>query len=140
MRRDPGNQFHPDSDVLALDFRSAYAVPSLEKLERTFTFTRGAKPSLEVRDAVKFSAPESFETALVTWGKTKSVGPNALEISYHGSRVRVTVDTQGRPFKWRQYLIDEDVDTKDKPFHLGITLDDKISDAIITLRLEPAVK
>lgn len=130
----------PASDVLRLDFRSAYAVPSLQKLERTFAFTRGATPSLEVRDAVKFAVPESFETALVTWGKTTEVAPNTLEIAYHGSRVRVTIDTQGRPFKWRQDEIDEDVDTKDKPFHVGIALDDKISDAIITLRIAPVGK
>ena len=74
----------------------------------------------------------------MTWGKATAAGPNTLEIADHGSRVRVTIDTQGRAFKWRQDLIDEDVDTKDKPCHLGIALDDKISDAIITLRLEPA--
>ena len=68
------------------------------------------------------------------------MAPNALEIAYHGSRVRVTIDTQGRAFKWRQDEIDEDVDTKDKPFHVGITLDDKISDGVITLRLEPVGK
>ncbi len=132
--------FTPASDVFTLELRSAYAVPALQKLERTFTFTRGATPALEVRDAVKFAVPETFETALVTWGRATAAGPNALEIAYHGSRVRVTIDTQGRAFKWRQNLIDEDVDTKDKPWHLGIALEDKISDATITLRIEPAGK
>ena len=132
--------FTAASDVFTLDIRSAYAVPSLQALTRTFTFTRGAAPALEVRDVVKLTAPETFETALVTWGKAAEVAPHALEIAYHGSRVRVTIDTQGRPFKWSQDEIDEDVDTKDKPFHLGITLDDKISDAIITLRIEPVGK
>jgi hypothetical protein len=129
--------FTAASDRLTLDFRSAYAVPSLEKLERTFTFTRGAKPSLEVRDTVKLSAPESFETVLVTWGRATAVGPNTLEINDRGTRVRVTIDTQGRAFKWRQDLIDEDTEARRQPYHLGITLDDKISDAIIALRIEP---
>jgi hypothetical protein len=132
--------FTAAKDVFTLDIRSAYAVPSLEKLQRTFTFTRGAHPSLEVRDVVKGAAPEEFETALVTWGQTKSLGPNTLEIADHGRRVRVTIDTQGRAFQWRQELIDEDVDTKTKPFHVGITLDDKISDASITLRIEPVAE
>jgi hypothetical protein len=132
--------FTAASDVFKLDLRSAYPVPSLEKLERTFTFRRGAKPSLEVRDAVKLSAPDSFETALITWGQTKAAGPNALEIADGASRVRVTIDTQGHPFKLRQELIDEDVDTKRKPYHVGITLNDKISEAVVTLRIEPVVK
>lgn len=129
--------FTADTDVFKLDMHSAYPVPSLEKLGRTFSFHRGKKPSLEVQDAVKFSEPEQFETALITWGQTKEVGPNTLEIADRGSRVRVTIDTQGRAFKWRQELIDEDCESKRKPYHVGITLDDKISDAVVTLRIEP---
>ncbi len=132
--------FSADSDVFKLDMRSAYAVPSLEKLERTFTFKRGDTPALEVSDAVKFSEPEPFETALITWGEVKETGPNVLEITDGSSRVRVTVDTQGHPFKWSSDLIDEDMEGKRKPYHLGIMLDDKISDAVVTLRIEPVTK
>lgn len=132
--------FSAGSDVLKLDIRSAYPVPSLEKLERTFTFTRGAKPSLEVSDAVKFSTPETFETALITWGKVTESSPNTLEIADGHGRVRVTIDTQGRPFKWSSQLIDEDVEAKRKPYHLGIELADKISEGVVTLKIEPAAR
>lgn len=132
--------FTDASDVFKLDIRSAYPVPSLEKLERTFTFNRGEMPSLEVQDTVKFSTPEQFETALITWGKAEEIGPNTLEINDRGSRVRVTIDTQGRKYKWSQDLIDEDCEAKRKPYHLGITLNDNISDAIITLKIEPVAK
>jgi hypothetical protein len=132
--------FSADSDVLKLDMRSAYPVPSLQKLERTFTLKRGNNPSLEVSDAVKFSSPEQFETALITWGKVKEIGPNTLEIADGDSRVRVTIDTRGHPFKWSSDLIDEDTEGKRKPYHLGITLTDKISDGVITLRIEPVGK
>ena len=153
--------FTADSDVLKLDMRSAYLVPSLQNLERTFTFKRGDKPSLEVSDAVKFSSPEDFETSLITWGKVTEVGPNTLEIADGGfrggwlkrllavirkrrtiqaQRVRVTIDTHGHPFKWSSVLIDEDTEGKRKPYHLGIQLTDKISDGVITLRIEPVGK
>jgi len=132
--------FSADSDVFKLDLRSAYAVPSLEKLERTFVFQRGDKPSLEVSDAVKFSEPEQFETALITWGKVEETGPNTLEITDGSSRVRVTIDTQGRAFKWSSDLIDEDMEGKRKPYHLAIAFNDKISDGVITLRIEPVTK
>ncbi|HUC83543.1 MAG TPA: heparinase II/III family protein [Candidatus Acidoferrales bacterium] len=124
-------------DVFKLDIRSAYAVPALEKLERTFAFERGDKPSLTVSDAVKFSEPQAFQTALITWGQARSIDANTLEISDRGSSVRVSIDTQGHPFKWSQDLIDEDVESKRKPFHLGITLDDKVTEAVVTLRVEP---
>jgi hypothetical protein len=129
--------FTAAADTFKLDIRSAYAVPTLQKLERTFVFQRGATPSLEVRDEVKFAAPETFETALVTWGAVKSTGPDTLEITDGGSTVRVTIDTQGREFKWRQEIIDEDVQSKRKPVRVGIALDSKISGGVITLRIVP---
>ena len=128
------------TDRLQLDIRSAYAVRGLEKLERTFTFQRTPQPVLEVRDEVKFAAADDFETALVTWGKVRSAGPNALEITDGQSTVRVTIDTQGRAFKWRQDKIDEDVQSKRKPIRIGIALNDKLVSGAITLRMEPVKK
>jgi hypothetical protein len=131
--------FTAAADTFKLDFRSAYPVPALEKLERTFVFQR-APAALEVRDEVKFSAPETFESALVTWGTVKAAGSDALEITDGNSTVRVTIDTQGRAFKWRQEIIDEDVDTKRKPVRIGIALDSKIPGGVITLRISPVAK
>ncbi len=131
--------FTADTDVFKLDLSSAYAVPALEQLDRTFVFHRGRTPSLEVSDAVKFSTPQSFETALITWGKVKAAGAGALEITDGPSRVRVTIDTQGHPFKWSSELINEDVEAKRKPFHVGISLDDPITQGVITLRIEPVL-
>ena len=95
---------------------------------------------MEVRDEVKFAAADDFETALVTWGKVRSAGPNALEITDGQSTVRVTIDTQGRAFKWRQDKIDEDVQSKRKPIRIGIALNDKLVSGAITLRMEPVKK
>lgn len=132
--------FTPDADTLKLDYRSTYAVPTLEKLERTFVFHRGDAPSLEVSDEVKYSQPESFETALITWGNIKILSPNSLEITDGDGTVRVTVDAQGHSFQFHQETINEDVDTKRKPIRLSIALDDKISDGIITLKIAPIQK
>lgn len=132
--------FTDAADILKLNYRSAYAVPSLEKLERTFVFQRGAQPSLEVRDEIKFSTPQTFETALVTWGKIKSLDATTLEIADGDSTVRVTIDTQGRAFQLKQQTLDEDVHTPRQPVRLGIALDEKISDGVIRLRIVPVMK
>jgi hypothetical protein len=132
--------FSDAADTFKLDIRSAYAVPTLQKLERTFVFQRGPTPALAVRDEVKYSAPEKFETALVTWGKVKATGPDTLEITDGTGTVRVTIDTQGREFKWRQEIIDEDVQSKRKPVRIGIALGSKISSGVISLRMVPVAK
>jgi hypothetical protein len=132
--------FSAAADTFKLDYRSAYVVPSLQKLERTFVFQRAPKPLLEVRDDVKFSQPESFETALITWGNIKSINATTLEITDGPSTVRVAIDTQGRSFQLKQETIDEDVDTKRQPVRVGIALDEKISSGTITLRISPVTK
>jgi hypothetical protein len=128
--------FTDASDRLKMDYRSAYPVPDLQKLERTFVFNRGASPSLIVSDDVQFASPEDFETALITWGMVKTTGPNTLEITDGDSTVRVTIDTQGHDFQVKTERIDEDVDTRRKPYHVGIRLNDKISSGVITLKIE----
>ena len=132
--------FTAAADTFKLDIRSAYAVPALAKLERTFVFERAPHPALEVRDDVNFSRPESFETALITWGQIKTLNATTLEITDGDSTVRVEIDAQGRSFKLKQETIDEDVDTKRKPVRLGIALDKKISTATVSLRITPVVK
>lgn len=93
-----------------------------------------------MRDDVQFSQPESFESALITWGTVHRIGDHELEIKDGDDAVRVVVDTQGRAFELKQQTINEDVDTKRKPVHVGLVLTEKISTATITLRISPAVK
>jgi hypothetical protein len=127
-------------DVFKLDYRSAYAVPTLQKLERTFTFRRGDAPSLEVTDEVKFSQPESFETALITWGTIEIVDSQTIKITDGTRAVLVAIDTRGRSFQIKQETIHEDVDTKRLPVRIGIVLDKKISGGFVTLKITPVVE
>jgi hypothetical protein len=132
--------FTAAADTFKLDIRSAYQVPSLVKLERTFIFRREPHALLEVRDEVKFSKPETFESALVTWGKIKRIDSNTLTITDGDSAVRVVIDTQGRGFHLRQETIKEDVHSKRQPERLGIMLDKKVLATTVTLRIEPIGK
>jgi hypothetical protein len=129
--------FTADADTIAFDLRSAYSVPDLQKLERTFTYRRGQAPSLEVRDEAKFSSPENFESALITWGTSHRTGADELTISDGSAAVRVSIDTGGAPFHLRQETIDEDTENHRKPVHLGIVLDNKVPNAVVTLRIWP---
>jgi Heparinase II/III-like protein len=131
--------FTASADGIVFDLRSAYSVPDLKKLERTFIYHRGQTPGLEVRDEVGFSAPENFESALVTWGQIRNSAANELTISDGSGAVRVSIDTGGVPFHLREETIDEDTENKRKPVHLGIVLDDKVSSATVTLRIWPLV-
>ena len=133
------SDFRDSEDTLVLDIRSAYAVPELKRLDRTFVFRRTAPAGLTVRDDVTFSEPKSFETALVTWGDWKRVSDTELVIADEGGAVRVQIDTGGLPFHVRWEKLDEDVPTPKKPMRLGITLDSPVKAATVKLTIQPRV-
>lgn len=130
--------FSDGQDTLALDLRSAYAVPGLEKLERTFVFKRGGAPGLEVRDEATFALPATFETALITWGRYEQLAEGELLFTDGESSVKVSIDTGGQPFKLSWEKLDEDVQSPAKPMRLGIVLKSPVRTAAVTLRITPA--
>ena len=93
-------EFADDADTLVLDIRSAYGknVPQLEKLNRTFVYSRKGSGSLTVSDEVSLSKPSTFETVLITLGKWKRSGSNAVIVSDGGRELRVEIDAGGAGF------------------------------------------
>jgi hypothetical protein len=72
-------EFTDERDVWELDLTSAYDVPKLERLTRTFVFTRAGGGSLEISDHVRFREPQSFGSALILppkrdWEQTPESG------------------------------------------------------------------
>jgi hypothetical protein len=129
-------EFTDDVDTFAMDISSAYAVPELKKLERTFVFRRG-QPSLTVRDEVELTSPQTFETALITWGDWKQISPNEITIHDGDATVRVKINTRGQPFTIRSEVLNEDVHTPKKPTHLGIVLNPPVEKAVVILTIIP---
>ena len=131
-------EFTPDTDTLAVDLTSAYAVPELKSLKRTFSYHRGDHPGLTVRDAVTFNDPKTFETALITWADWKKLSDTELLLTDTHGAVRVTIDSAGEPVRIAAEEINEDVTTPRKPTRIGIALARPIQAATITLSITPA--
>jgi hypothetical protein len=129
-------KFTNAQDFWAMDISSAYNVPTLTKLERRFTFSRGNDPSLTVRDDVAFSKADSFETALITWGKWKQISPSELLFSEEKGGVRVKIETEGVPFEIISSKLQADVPTP-KATRIGIRLQQPVSKASVTLTIVP---
>ena len=130
--------FSDAEDRLALDIRSAYAVPELQQLDRTFVFHRANPASLTVRDEVAFSAPKTFETVLITWGEWKKVSDNELLLTDDGGAVRMKIDTGGKPFQINAETLNENVTTRKKPVRISIALTSPVQSAQVSLTIAPA--
>ena len=130
--------FTEAADSISFDLRSAYSVAGLKKLERTFVYQRGKSPALTVTDNAAFAKPNTFESALITWGTVTRLNGNRLIIQDGDDTVGVDIDTQGQPCHIKQERIDEDVSNHRQPTRVGIVLDAKATAFQVTLKIQPA--
>lgn len=130
-------EFSDTVDTLVLDIRSAYDVPALEKLERTFTYSRMGEGSLTVTDEVVFTQPQSFGTALVTFGKVAKTGSGQLLIEDGAAALTIDVKWTGNAVVFQADEIHEDLIAKRTPTRIGINLDEPVKKARITVAIMP---
>ena len=130
--------FTDAQDTLAFDIRSAYSVPDLQKLTRTYVFSREGAGRLTVTDEVAFSQPQSFETALITLGQWKQTGPQTLRIDEGSAAINVQIDTGGVAFKIVPTEINEHVHTRKLPVRLAIHLESPVPQATVAVKITPA--
>ena len=114
--------FTAAADTLAMDLHSAYDVKELKTLTRTFVYRRAGPGSLTVTDDFAFSSPQSFGSALITYGQWQQASPHELPISAGPEMVRVSIDTQGVPFEIAAETIQEETHGKALPTRIGINL------------------
>jgi len=123
------------ADTLELDLTSAYEVPDLKRLTRTFVYSREGTGSLTVTDRVEFASPQKFATALITLGKWMKQADGSLFIYDLDQAVRVEVDAGGRAYSLQDEEVKED---GAHPTRLGLSLDEPLAAATVTVRITPS--
>ncbi|QDT68999.1 Heparinase II/III-like protein [Planctomycetes bacterium MalM25] len=83
--------FTDETDEVTIDLTGVYDLPSLESLQRKFTYRRGAEPSLVIEDRVRFTRPETFETALITMRSFEQASSHQLTLGEGDSAIVVTL-------------------------------------------------
>jgi len=129
--------FTDEADTLALDISSAYDVEELKRLERTFVYSRKGEGSLTVTDEVVFSSPQSFETALITFGKWRVLDDDSVLISDGGEGVRVDIEVAGSGFEFKGEQIKEDMRDKRLPTRIAIKLNELVMKAAVIVKISP---
>jgi hypothetical protein len=132
--------FSDEVDILELDIASAYNVPVLKKLERTFVYSRIGNGSLTVTDEVVFSQPSSFDTALITFDTWKKLSGSSLTVHDDDESLRVNIKVTGGDFEIQPEVIKEDLSVRRDPTRLGIYLTQPVEHAVVTLTIKPDSK
>ncbi len=128
--------FSPAADRLVLDLKAAYAVPELQKLQRTFVFSREGSGSLTVEDEVCLSEPQAFETALVTLGDWEDLGNGRLRFRDGGEAVDVRIDAGDADYRIEATRLEEDLGKREAT-RIGISLVQPVEKAVIRLVITP---
>ena len=130
----------PETESLKLDIAAAYDVPEVDALTREFVYSRD-KVQFTVKDAVKFTTPQKFETALVTIQAWKREG-NAVIFGEGADAVRaeIEVTADGKPTSdWTltEGTYEADFSANKIARRLGIVLNAEVKDATVTVTYRP---
>ncbi len=130
--------FTDASDSISLDIASAYDVPQLEKLHRTFTYSRKDDGSLIVKDEVAFKEPCEFGLALITFDSWKKISDSTLIVYDRNDALRIDIDVPDSSIEIKSEIIKEDLSTRKDPTRLGINLTKPVKNATVTITITPA--
>ena len=83
--------YQVDKDAWTIDISSAYDVPELMFLTRTFAYDRSKNGEVTVFDRFGFKEPCSFETAITTNCKWEKINDNTLRITGKNETVYVKI-------------------------------------------------
>ena len=121
-------------DTVSLDLTAAYPeAKDLESLVRTVVFDRG-KRSVAVTDKVRFRAPGTFETPIVTYCDVISdYTPDRFVIrGVRGRKIEVNVSVaKGGEWEWKTELLPNPMLVS--PKRLAVVLKKPVSEAEVTV-------
>ena len=126
-----------DSFFWKLDLRNAYRIASMTRLERSFLYSRAGSGSFSVTDAVQFTKPERFESALIAFGSFRRLSPNLLELEFSGKKLLASIQTDGEPFTLVPAEIKGVYQGGLKPWRIAVRLNRPVRKARISVTFTP---
>jgi hypothetical protein len=130
-----GTDFSDDCDTIILDLLGAYTVPSLVELHRTFEYSRKRTGVITITDAVTFSTPEQFETALTTMGNVEQIDDTRLHIRSGKEAVEACIDTSGTNWEICPERINADMSIAGEPTRIAIRLVEPVIEATVKVTI-----
>lgn len=126
-------QFTDTKDLFRIDYTSAYALPELSQLVRTFIYDRSGAGSFTVNDEFTAQSPVRFETALTTAAAWKVIDGKHIELTSGDERMIVTIDASG-PVEFTSEIIEVNAPAYTR---IGISLKNKADKGYIRQTMCP---
>lgn len=121
--------FTTEKDVFSIDYTSAYSVPDLDKLVRTFVYNRQDEGSFTVGDKFTAKAPIRFETALTTRADWKILDDTHLLLTTDKEQMIVAIEASDKVS-----FTSETIEVNAPPYtRISIALKKELKDGFIRL-------
>jgi len=128
--------FTDDRDDYVMDLRSAYPVPGLKKLTRSFAFLRPGAGTLTITDEFGMEKPGMFESALTTYSAWKQTGPDTLVFEKGGERLTAGIQVTRGSVTIREEKIEEGGISFTR---IGIRMNEPLAAGAMKITFSPAV-
>ena len=125
-------------DRIVLDLTSAYSVPELISFTREYIYKRSGNGSFTVIDKVVFSEDQSYEMALMTYGKWEKA-EKGLTITDHKLPLEVEIDLAGNKYKLDSEVVPVDMRIHRDLHRIRITAD-KSRSILMKMTFKPSEK
>ena len=127
------SKFEEAQDDVRLDLTSAYQVPSLQSLTRSFSYNRQKWGCVTVQDSVRFAQPQDFETALITYADWSVLEEGVLRITEADASIDVVVSSEDGELVFADEVIEE----SSTPTRLSWRFTEPIREGTITIVVTP---
>ena len=129
-----GASFSPEADRLVMEIASAYRVPALVSLVRTFVHDRGTQ-TITVEDHVRFREPTAFEACLVTCSRVHRAAPGCLAVYDDVHGLTVAIEVEGSEWDYKEEAIDNP--GRPSPTRIGVALRESVQEGRVRFTIRP---
>lgn len=120
--------------MVRIDMKPAYALATLQKLERTAQHTRAPEAKISIEDAFRFQSPQTFETAIISTGQVELLPGNTIDFWQKREHLLATV-TASQPFTLSSETVTEEGLTFTR---VAVRLVQAASEGFVRIEFRPA--
>lgn len=129
-------EFTETTDTVVMEISSAYGVPPLQSLKRTFEYGRTGDGILVITDEVEFKRPRKLESAMISLGdfQHKGMGPGEFLVKKGDTAADISIEATA-PYAMGIEKIDQEGTAK--PNRLRVRLTEPVKSAKIKMIIKP---
>ncbi|MDX2432136.1 MAG: hypothetical protein QNK35_14465, partial [Bacteroides sp.] len=125
-------------DMVVMDIKAAYEVPSLKSLIRTMENDKSGTGIITIEDSFSSAEPLEFGIAIMTYAKYEIIDSNTLLLTSDNQQVKAEIFSEGASIQIVDELVPvEHLREGERAYRIGIDFTEPLSQGSITVKYIP---